>query len=366
MRLMIVGDLVLEEPGIAPLFDDVRAHLKLADVLIGHVETPHTTRGEECVGDVPSPGSPPENLRALAEANFTVASLAGNHVHDRGAEGIADTISHLRANGISSAGAGEDLAAARAPARRGRVAVLSYNCVGPCTGWAGAARAGCAYIKVTSDYEPQGISPSGLPNAPMFSDPDSVSAMAADVAAAKASGALVIVYFHKGLVHTPAKLAMYERPLAQRAIDAGADIVAGSHAHILRGVEMYRGKPIFHGLGNFVTVTRALNTEGNDHPVRLAWAKKRRALFGFEPDPEYPLYPFHPESKHLMVADCVVRADGAISAGFTPGWMQKDGAPLPLGNCRQGRAVLDYIIRITREAGLDTAFSWEGDRVVFE
>jgi len=51
---------------------------------------------------------------------------------------------------------------------------------------------------------------------------------------------VLIVALHKGIGHTPAALAMYERPLAKAAIDAGADIVVGHHAHILRGIELYK------------------------------------------------------------------------------------------------------------------------------
>lgn len=364
MRLMITGDLVLEEPDADRFFADARDFLRQADVLIGHVETPHTTRGEESAGDIPAPGSPPENLRALRDAHFTIATLGGNHIHDRGAEGIADTIAHLADNGIASTGAGETLAAARRPARAGNIVVLSYNCVGPSAGWADANKAGAAYVNVITHYETQGANPGGPPKISTVCEPATVAAMQTDVAAAKKDGAFVVVYFHKGLVHTRAKLAGYERPLARAAIEAGADIIAGCHAHIVHGVEMMDGKPVFHGLGNFVTVTRSLNVEGNDHPVRLAWAKRRRELFGFEPDPEYPLYPFHPESKNLMIADCIIDERG-VSPGFTPGWMQKTGAPLPLGNSEKGREVVDYFARITREAGLKADFAWDGDRVVF-
>src|SRR6185295_13376313 len=92
LRIMMVGDLVLDEPDADRFFDNARATLAQADVLLGHVEVPHTRRGVESVGDVPAPASDPDNLKALGRAGFKLASLAGNHVHDRGPEGIADTI----------------------------------------------------------------------------------------------------------------------------------------------------------------------------------------------------------------------------------------------------------------------------------
>ncbi len=368
-KLYMTGDLVLDEPNADFFFDPARAMLAEADVLIGHVEVPHTTRGTESIGDIPAPASDPENLRAVGRAGFHMASLAGNHIHDRGGEGIADTIENLTEQGVASAGAGLNLADARRPAltaRAGkRIGLLSYNCVGPREGWAGPKNAGCAYLKIISHYEPEGANPGGPPKVYTFADPATVEAMQADIEALRAQVDVLVVALHKGVVHTPAHVAMYETAVSRAAIDAGADIVIGHHAHITRGVEIWRGKPIFHGLGNFITVTRALSVEGNASPERRAWAERRKVLFGFEPDPDYPLYPFHPESKNGMIAACHIAEDGAISPGFRPFWMLPTGQPQPLGNDRHGQAVVDYIADITRRAGFRTRFEWDGDRVVF-
>jgi poly-gamma-glutamate capsule biosynthesis protein CapA/YwtB (metallophosphatase superfamily) len=368
-KLYMTGDLVLDEPNADFFFDKARPLLAEADLLIGHVEVPHTTRGRESVGDIPAPASDPENLKAVGRAGFHMVSLAGNHIHDRGGEGIEDTIANLAAQGLVSAGAGLDLDQARRPAvaARGgvRVGLLSYNCVGPKEGWAGPKRAGCAYLKIITHYELENANPGGPPKVYTFADPDTVEAMQADIAAIRGQVDVLVVAFHKGVVHTPAHIAMYEKAVAREAIEAGADIVIGHHAHILRGVEVWRGKPIFHGLGNFVTVTRALTAEGNDNPVRRAWAEKRKVLFGFEPDPDYPLYPFHPEAKNGMVAACHIGADGAISPGFRPIWMTPTGQPEALGDDARGRAVAGYVAEISRKAGLKTDFAWDRQRVVF-
>jgi poly-gamma-glutamate synthesis protein (capsule biosynthesis protein) len=369
LRIMLVGDLVLDEPQADRFFDLARPTLAHADLRIGHVEAPHTRRGKESHGDVPAPASDPDNLKALKTAGFQLASLAGNHIHDRGPEGIADTIATLKENGVAATGAGANLAEARKPAivvvKGRRVALLSYNCVGPKEGWATSTRAGCAYVRIISHYEMENANPGGPPEAYTFATPDTLEAMQADIEAARSAADIVIVCLHKGIVHTPAKLAMYERPVARAAIDAGADIVVGHHPHILRGVEIWRGKPIYHGLGNFVTVTKALSVEGNDSPARKAWAIKRREVFGFEPLPDYPLYPFHPEARNAMIAVCDVAQDGGITPGLIPCWMQPTGQPQPLGDSEQGRAVVDYIADITRRAGLKASFTWTGDHVAF-
>ncbi len=369
LHLMLVGDVILDEPEPDRFFDLSRKTLARADVLAGQVETPYTNRGTERCFDVPAALGDAGKLQALGRAGFHVATLAGNHVYDGGPEGIEDTISALRDQGIQCAGAGSCLEDARRPAvvtRNGlRVGFLSYSCVGPRESWAGPSKPGCAYVRVITHYELDHASPGGPPTIYTFAEPVTLERMQEDIGNLRRDVDALAVALHKGLGHTPATLAMYERQVAKAAIDAGADIVAGHHAHILQGVEAYKGKPIFHGLGNFVTVTRALSVEGNASPERRAWAARRRKLFGFEPDPGYPTYPFHPEAKNAMIGWCELEPGRAVKAGFYPCWIQPDGSPEVLGHDDRGIAVAAYVERISRECGLKTEFCWEGDRVVF-
>src|SRR5690606_39045892 len=113
LDIAVTGDLVLDEPDAGHWLSGIAPALRQADVAVGHLEVPHTRRGLELVGDVPAPGAPPENLAALADAGFTMLSLAGNHIADCGREGIEDTIAGLDALGIAHAGAGGDIASAR-------------------------------------------------------------------------------------------------------------------------------------------------------------------------------------------------------------------------------------------------------------
>ena len=299
---------------------------------------------------MPAPGALPAHLAALERAGFDVVTLAGNHIADRGAEGIADTRAELDRLGIHHCGAGADLDQARAPARftvgSARIALLSYNCVGPEASWATASRAGCAYIKVdTADGSP--IAPAA---ALQTADPDSLAAMSQDIAAAARDDSVVVVALHKGIVHTPVRLAPYERPIAHQAIDAGAAIVVSHHAHILRGIEFHRGKPIFHGLGNGCVVTQALSPD-QSHPARAEWARQRRLRFGFEPDPAYTLAPFHPEAVHALLARVRLLESGQVEAGFIPIHVEPPGRPVLAQGAAADR-VIDYVRRITVEAGL--------------
>jgi len=350
IRVLVTGDLVLDEPDGAHWLSGLAPTLHAADLVIGHLEVPHTACGQEVAGDVPAPGAPPENLAAIAAAGFDLLSLAGNHMADCGAQGIADTVAELDRLGLGHAGAGANLAAARAPAiaevSGRRVAVLSYNCVGPEFSWATSDSAGCAYLPMaTADGEP--LSPRADLQGLL---PQALEILAADIAAARAVADTVIVALHKGVVHTPAHLAPYERPAAHAAIELGADAVIGHHAHILRGVEFHQGKPIFHGLGNCCVVTRALSPQ-QDNAARSEWARQRKAIFGFEPDPAYYLAPFHPQAVNAVLGQLTIDGAGRISAAIVPVFIEAPGRPV-LADPAQARAIAAYLARIGVTAGL--------------
>lgn len=349
-EVVVTGDLVLDEPDADHWLSGIAAALRSADLAIGHLEVPHTESRAELAGDVPAPGAPPASLAAIARAGIGMVSLAGNHIADCGAQGIADTIAGLDANGVAHCGAGDELAAARRPAVREaggrRIALLSYNCVGPAFAWAANDRAGCAYLPLeTADGEPQ--TPQSAISAIA---PGAFDILGADIAAARNNADAVIVAMHKGRVHTPAVIEPYERPLAQAAIDFGADAVIAHHAHIAKGIEFHRGYPIFHGLGNGCVVTRALSP-GQEHPGRAAWAERRKALFGFEPEPGYDLAPFHPEAKLAILGRLSLRSDSPPLASIIPVFVEPPGRPTLASGERAAR-VRRYIEKITAAAGL--------------
>lgn len=181
----------------------------------------------------------PALIEGVKNAGIDWVSLANNHIGDSGARGIADTIANLDRWGIAHGGAGANLAAARAPSilQAGgiKVAILGYDTIKPAYG-AGTSAAG--------------------------SNQMSRARVRAGVAAARALGAdLVIVFPHWGIEYT-ANPTPYQRSLAHAAIDAGADIVIGNHPHWAGAVEVYKGKPTFYALGDFVfNIDRSEQTE---------------------------------------------------------------------------------------------------------
>ena len=358
--LLATGDLVVEEADAHGLFAPSAPLLASGDIVVGHLEIPHVADGTVLSTDVPALPGPPSALDAVAAAGFDVLTLAGNHVYDFGPAGIDETRAHCADRGIATAGTGQNIAEALRPAIIAHgdleIAVISINCVGPRETWATTLKPGNAYIEVITHYEARNANPGGPPRIHTFADQPSLTRAADAVSAAAASGAIVIVALHKGLVHVPVDVAEYEREIAHALIDAGASAIIGHHAHILRGVEVYRGRPVFHGLGNFVTVTRALSASPGDAEERASWGRERVRLFGFVPDPAMPAYPFHPESRNTAVARMEITASGVVAAAALPLWIDDDARPVPVAGTERGRSVTGYIRQITASAGFHTIF----------
>ncbi|CAH0175763.1 Capsule biosynthesis protein CapA [Microbacterium oxydans] len=370
IRIHAVGDLVLERADSWPLLEAAAPVLQTADVVIGHLEIPHLDESSTHTvhsTDVPAIPGTPAALDGLVAAGFTMLTLAGNHIYDFGPEGIRETQEHCAARGLQTAGVGETLDEALRPmvseVDGTRIAVLSVNCVGPRETWASSLKPGAAYVEVTTHYEPRGANPGGPPRIRTYAEPQSLERVLRAVRRSAEENDIVIVALHKGLVHTPIDLADYEREVSHAVIDAGAHAVIGHHAHIMRGVEIYRDRLILHGLGNFATVTRALSARPGDAPERAAWARQRRRIFGFDPDPEMPDYPFHPESRNTAIAELDI-SEGAVSAALIPCWIEQDARPVPVGRSERGESVADYLRTITTEAGFSTRLVWDEDRLV--
>jgi poly-gamma-glutamate capsule biosynthesis protein CapA/YwtB (metallophosphatase superfamily) len=171
----------------------------------------------------------PALIDGLAEAGFDYVSLANNHIRDAGATGLLQTIRNVKKRGIAVSGAGRDLAAARKPAilEAGgvKVAILGYDAI-------------AGYYHATPDK--------------VGSAPLTARNVKVDVKAARSAGAdLVIVYPHWGTEYDRTPFASQQR-LAEMIIDNGADMVIGNHAHYAAAMEIYKGKPIWYALGNFV------------------------------------------------------------------------------------------------------------------
>jgi hypothetical protein len=361
LQMLAIGDIILG-PDAESYFTFIKPVLKTGDVVVGQLEVPYTSRDSAAV----NLDRDPENLKALVSAGINVVSLAGNHFADAGVAGIEDTIAWLRKHKIASVGGGMNIAEARRPVfiqgSGTRFGFLSYNCVGPRETWAAADKPGCAYVNIITHYELDHANPGGPPSIYTFAEPNSLKAMVDDIKNLRPLCDILTVSLHKGLVHTPIKLASYEQQVAYAAIDAGADLILGHHAHILHGIELYKGKAIFHSLCNGITWLPSLAPRPDQAPE--SWAKRRLDLFGFLPDPAYPTYPFHPEAKYTIIAKCVVEKRYVSQISYLPCLVNKRGKPQLMKNDKKGQQVFDYMEKITLGAGLNGKYRWEGNEIL--
>ena len=194
--LIFAGDLILDVPQPDYWLDGIAPLLRRARVAIGHLEVPHTRGAPQLLTDIAAPGADPDNVPAIRRAGFHAVTLAGNHIADCGAEGIADTVKALNDAGIGHCGADANLEAARRPcfveAGGRRVALLSYNCVGPEDAWATPTRAGCAFVRIDT-ADGSRISPRAPLQAP---NAESLENMSADIRSARATAQFVVVALH--------------------------------------------------------------------------------------------------------------------------------------------------------------------------
>ncbi|WP_280400048.1 CapA family protein [Nocardia carnea] len=366
VSVVFVGDLILGLDDVRPHLTDISKVLNHADLAVGHLEWPHTNRGWVCSSELPAPGCPPENIGQLATAGFDVLTLAHNHTFDQGPYGIIDTIDAAERSGMVTVGAGLTIDEARRPVivdRAGvRLGFLSYNSVGPRESWATLSKAGGAPIRVLTHYQLELSSPGSHGTAYTFVDPDSLREMEHDIRTLKSQVDVVCVAIHKGMIITRAELAAYERPLCHAAIDAGADVIIGHHSHMLRGVEVYHGRPIFHGVNHFIT---AYPDDGD--PQKPSGKKRtppRRSpiLAQNVPDGTVTNYPFSTESRMTMVAQIAAGRAGVHSAGFIPAHIEADSVTKIYGDDELGRKVGTYVQEISAEAGLDTNLWWDGSQ----
>lgn len=361
ITMLAVGDLVLEDEHGERFISPVVPTLKTGDVVIGQGEIVFTSRGVQTYVEMggPSPGCPPSNMDVLASSGFKIITLAGNHIWDMGAPGIEDTIKGLKKLGIAVTGGGMNIDEARKPAiieRKGtRFGVLSYNCVGTVGQWATKLKPGCAYVHIISHYEMNGANPGGPPDVYTFAEPNSLQAMEEDVKKLRPLCDVLVVAFHKGVLGYPDKLAMYDKQVSHAAIDAGADLVLGHHAHILKGIENYRGKFIFHGLGHFIFDVATLPQEF-------------RSPLGISPGA--PLYAerfnpsVDPASRWTLIAKCSIEEGKISKVGYIPCLINDERQTEVVKHNKIGQEMFDFMEKITKGAGLNIGYEWDGDEVV--
>lgn len=247
VTLSFVGDVIfaghvqerLEQQGYYYPYKPVQAYLD-ADIQVANMETPVTTIGNQQWKEY-TYQSTPKALPAFRKAGFDVVTLANNHSMDYGVTGLLDTMKNLKANHIQYTGAGKTADEAYAPViveRKGvKIAFVGLSHVIPNASWKAQNK---------SSMNPNGVV--GL--AHLYDMPAALNA----VKKANQMADLVVVLPHWGVERVMAPNDS-QTMMAHALVDAGADLIVGSHPHVAQAVEQYKGKWIAYSLGNFLFTT---------------------------------------------------------------------------------------------------------------
>ena len=210
---------IIQKEGPDFLFQNVAHLFKNGDIVFGNLEcsirdensNPKETPYFFC--------AEPDIIQGLKNAHFNALSVANNHIMENGRETFLHTIRTLKDNNILPVGVRNEIATSTVNGYR--IAFLGYSFIEDCI-------ADVCYNKI-----------------------ESKDAIVRDIKRVKQVSDLVIVSLHWGCEYVP-----YPSPdqiqTGRDLIDAGADIILGGHPHITQSYEIYKNRPIFYSLGNFI------------------------------------------------------------------------------------------------------------------
>ncbi|RZS41077.1 poly-gamma-glutamate synthesis protein (capsule biosynthesis protein) [Herbihabitans rhizosphaerae] len=213
-----------------PLLAGVKPAIESADLAVCHLEVPLASANGPFDG-YPAFNAPPEIARALKDTGYDTCSTASNHTLDKGADGVARTLSTLDEAGIEHTGS------ARSKAEASKPLVREVN--------------GVKVGQVSFTFGFNGIKLP--PDKPWLSNTlDADAVIAAAKATRKAGAEVVIASLHWGteFVHEP---TADQRDTARRVLaDPNVDLIIGHHAHVVQPIEKIGDKWVAYGLGNHI------------------------------------------------------------------------------------------------------------------
>jgi poly-gamma-glutamate capsule biosynthesis protein CapA/YwtB (metallophosphatase superfamily) len=263
---MIRSDIRATAPAVVP---EMKSLLK-GDVIFTNLEG---TIGEK--GESASEGrgfiAPPEALDALATFGFNLLALSDNHAFDLKVNGIQNAIREANSRMIVHAGTGNNASEAVAPAYlhtpKGTIALIgSASGLISSAARATAERPGVNELRIEAgDKENEAtedLPPGASENTP---NPEDSQRILQSIREAHQHADVVIVYQHNHVFGAHSFSTIFTEGMQERLapsawlikwthaeVDAGADIIVMHGAPLLHGVEIYKGRPIFYDLGNFI------------------------------------------------------------------------------------------------------------------
>jgi poly-gamma-glutamate capsule biosynthesis protein CapA/YwtB (metallophosphatase superfamily) len=188
----------------------------------------------------------PKNIPAITAAGIDFCSLSNNHVLDWGYSGLTETLEILREADVKSAGAGQDLEEAGSPALlevsgKGRVVVFSFamETSGVPRSWAASeASPGVNLLRNTSEK--------------------TVLSIREQVKTVSRKWDILVASIHWG-GNWGYEIPREQREFAHKLVDeAGFNVIHGHSSHHVKGIEVYKGKLVLYGCGDFLNDYEAL------------------------------------------------------------------------------------------------------------
>jgi poly-gamma-glutamate synthesis protein (capsule biosynthesis protein) len=227
-------ELLIKEKGINYIFEDTAPVLKQCSVVFGNLETPLVREGsgeglkkngkkqiymlsDEVVAD------------GLKSAGYNIVSLANNHMLDYGQKAAEETMQILDSRGILYQGIRKG-----ALHKPNEPAVIEVN---------GTKLGFLCYSEVSHWKHQPTVNRWGT-------NPSYFKEIKRDIKNARPKVDLLFVYLHWG--KEGKKVQKFQYTNAKKILDMGADAILSSHTHLFQDIELYKGKYILYGLGNFV------------------------------------------------------------------------------------------------------------------
>ena len=214
--------------------------LRDADIFLANNEFTYSTRGEALKGKMYTFRAKPSRVQHMLDIGADIVSLANNHAYDFGEYAFADTLQTLKESNLPYIGGGENINEASKP--------FYFIVNGRKYGFSAATKAEKLILTPEATETSSGVMRTYNPEK-----------YVGVISVAEEQCDYNIVYVHWGAEGShQIEDGLYE--MGGKYIDAGADIVIGAHAHILQGIEYYKGVPIVYNLGNFIFNSETIDT----------------------------------------------------------------------------------------------------------
>lgn len=362
LKFIAVGDVAPDRDLPETIFQHVRERIKRADLGFCQLEVNLTDRGQRVPQARHTMRGKAEIADALVDTGLEVVSFAGNHAMDWGPEGLLDTLDNLERAGALHLGTGRNIAAARKPViveRKGlKVGFVAVNSILPMNYWADEAKPGCAPIRGFTVYEQIEHDQPGTPaRIHTYAHQADLDATLDTIRQVREEADVVVFSHHAGIHFVPAVIPDYQRQVARAVIDAGADMVLGHHAHILKGAEFYKGKPIIYSLANFA-IELAMTKE---HAESKGFKEIQKLSPDWVPDLE-SRYNFPPDSAMSIAVEAELDENGVRDLALVPVYIDRTADPKFIApSDTKFDEIVRYLQQISIDAGLDSKFRADGD-----